>query len=107
MRILPAATTALLMVSLLVPVATNNALAQAKAGESTPAAAVDDTAAALKRIQETQRALDAKLTDIQKRLDAISTFLGSDRASSFDSVDRRLRDIETAVDDIKREVRRR
>ena len=53
-----------------------------------------------KQILDNQRALDNKLADIQKRLDSISTVLGDQRASSFDTVDRRLRDIQ---DDIKRQ----
>ncbi len=61
---------------------------------------VDDANALLKQVLENQRALDNKLADIQKRLESISTFLGDQRASTFDTVDRRLRDIQ---DDIKRQ----
>ena len=65
-----------------------------------PVKAEPDTAALLKQLLQQQRDLDLKLADIQKRLDSISTFLGDQRASSFDTVDRRLRDIQ---DDIKRQ----
>ena len=65
-----------------------------------PVKAEADTTALLKQLLQQQRDLDLKLADIQKRLDSISTFLGDQRASSFDTVDRRLRDIQ---DDIKRQ----
>jgi|GEM_PF-5294285 peptidoglycan hydrolase CwlO-like protein len=65
-----------------------------------PVKAEADATALLKQVLQNQRDLDAKLADIQKRLDSISTFLGDQRASTFDSVDRRLRDIQ---DDIKRQ----
>ena len=65
-----------------------------------PVKAEPDTAALLKQLLQQQRDLDLKLADIQKRLDSISTFLGDQRASTFDTVDRRLRDIQ---DDIKRQ----
>lgn len=64
-----------------------------------PAKPEPDMATTLKQVLDNQRALESKLTDIQKRLDSISQFLGDQRASTFDSVDRRLRDIE---DELKR-----
>lgn len=72
------------------------ALAQAPAA---PAKPEPDVAALLKQVLDNQRALEAKVNDLQKRLDSISTFLGDQRASTFDTVDRRLRDIE---DELKR-----
>ena len=64
-----------------------------------PAKPEPDIAATLKQILDNQRALDAKVVELQKRLDSISTFLGDQRASTFDAVDRPLRDIE---DELKR-----
>lgn len=69
-----------------------------QAAPAAPAKAESDATALLKQVLQNQRELDNKLNDIQKRLDSISTFLGDQRASTFDSVDRRLRDIQ---DDIK------
>ena len=66
-----------------------------------PAPAADVTVL-LKQVLDGQRNLENKLADIQKRLDSISQFLGDQRASSFDTVDRRLRDIADDVKDIKR-----
>ena len=61
-----------------------------------------DVTVLLKQVLDGQRNLENKLADIQKRLDSISQFLGDQRASSFDTVDRRLRDIADDVKDIKR-----
>jgi hypothetical protein len=74
--------------------------APAAPAKAAPVKVEPDATALLKQILDNQRALDNKLADIQKRLDSISTFLGDQRASSFDTVDRRLRDIQ---DDIKRQ----
>ncbi len=70
------------------------------------AAPAEDTAQMLKRILDGQRSLENKLADLQKRLDSVSAFLGDQRASSYDSVDRRLRNIEDDLKDIKRDVNR-
>ena len=67
----------------------------------------EDTAQMLKRILESQRSMESKLADLQKRLDSISQFLGDQRAGSYDSVDRRLRNIEDDLKDIKRDVGRK
>lgn len=83
---------------------TLTATAQAPAAPAQPAAAkpAPDTAALLKQILDNQRAMETKIADIQKRLDSISTFLGDQRSSTFDTVDRRLRDIADDVKDLKR-----
>ncbi len=64
-----------------------------------PVRAEPDVATLLRQVLDNQRNLDSKLVDLQKRLDSVSQFLGDQRASTFDTVDRRLRDIQ---DDIKR-----
>ncbi len=66
----------------------------------------EDTAQLIKRILDGQRSLEIKLADLQKRLDSVSEFLGDQRAGSYDSVDRRLRNIEDDLKDIKRDVNR-
>lgn len=78
---------------------TTFAQAPAAPAKVIPVKAEPDVATLLKQVLDNQRAFDAKLNDIQKRLDSMSQFLGDQRASTFDTVDRRLRDIQ---DDIKR-----
>jgi hypothetical protein len=78
---------------------TTFAQAPAAPAKVIPVKAEPDVATLLKQVLDNQRALDAKVADIQKRLDSMSQFLGDQRASTFDTVDRRLRDIQ---DDIKR-----
>ena len=78
---------------------TTFAQAPAAPAKAAPVRAEADTATLLRQVLDNQRALDAKLVDLQKRLDSVSQFLGDQRASTFDTVDRRLRDIQ---DDIKR-----
>ena len=89
---------------------TETATAQAPAAAASTevkAPAAEDTAQLLKRVLDGQRSLENKLADLQKRLDSISAFLGDQRASSYDSVDRRLRNIEDDLKDIKRDLPRR
>ena len=82
-------------------------LAATRAQTAPPPAAAkpvvtEDTDQLLKRVLDGQRNLELKLADLQKKLDSISQFLGDQRSSSFDSVDRRLRNIEDDIKDLKR-----
>lgn len=81
------------------PGLTTFAQAPAAPAKAAPVRAEPDVATLLRQVLDNQRALDSKVADIQKRLDSMSQFLGDQRASTFDTVDRRLRDIQ---DDIKR-----
>lgn len=80
---------------------------QAPAATDNKQQAVDELTLTLKRILDSQKSIENKLLDMQKRVDAISQFLGSDRSSSFDSMDRRLKNMEDDLRDIKRSVDRR
>lgn len=81
---------------------TSTAPAQAPAAPPAAAKPAPDVTTLLKQVLDNQRAMEAKIADIQKRLDSISTFLGDQRSSTFDTVDRRLRDIADDVKDLKR-----
>ncbi len=87
----------------LLGLATLTSQAQSSA-PAAPAAAKPqpDLAVMLKQVLDNQRTLETKVAEIQRRLDSISQFLGDQRASSYDTVDRRLRDIASDIEDIKR-----
>jgi Skp family chaperone for outer membrane proteins len=86
-----------------------NAQTTTAPAETKPPAEVvsDDPTLLLKRVLDMQKSLETKLADIQRKLDSMSQFLGDQRASSFDTVDRRLRNIEDDLKDVKRSVERR
>ena len=88
-----------LLTAVTLSITTLPATAQQAAPATAPA---PDTAAMLKTVLENQKILENKIQDILRRLDSISQFLGDQRSSSFDSVDRRLRNIEDDIKDIKR-----
>ena len=95
-----------LLTAVTLSIATLPAAAQ-QAATTTPAAPAaatpaQDSTALLKMVLENQKILENKIQDILRRLDSISQFLGDQRSSSFDSVDRRLRNIEDDIKDIKR-----
>ncbi len=79
------------------------------AEQATPATppAADDVAEIKKELAAFKASTERRLTEITKQLEAIAQFLGSDRASSFETVDRRLRDLSDDLDDIKRDLDRR
>lgn len=79
---------------------------------ATPAAPVA-TAKAEPTLADVQRqladavnGLAAQIKEIQGRVDSISKFLGDRQASSMDTVDRRLRELERDIEDIDRKVDR-
>ena len=95
-----------LLTAVTLGIATLPASAQ-QAATTTPAAPAaatpaQDSTALLKMVLENQKILENKIQDVLRRLDSISQFLGDQRASSFDTVDRRLRNIEDDIKDIKR-----
>lgn len=67
-----------------------------------PVKTESDEVGLLKKVLDRQANLENKLFEIQKQLDSISKFLGDQQPSSFDTVDRRLRDIADDVKDIRR-----
>jgi len=71
-----------------------------------PASPASEVAALQKQVADLKATLDSRLREIQQQLESISKFLGDRNASTFDSLDRRLRDIEDDIRDIKNDVRR-
>lgn len=60
----------------------------------------------LAALEKDVAAIKDQLAAIQKQLDSISQFLGDRQAGSFNTLDRRLRDMERQLDDIERNSRR-
>ena len=86
---------------------------RAQPAAATPAAAAAPAAKAQPTLADVQKQLadavtsiNAQLKDLQTRVDSISKFLGDRQASSMDTVDRRLRDLERDLDDLDRKVDR-
>lgn len=79
---------------------------RAQTAESKPTPAADTAAVDLASVLKQMKEMNAQLADMARQLDSISKFLGDRQSTSFDTVDRRLRDMERALDDLKREVER-
>ena len=89
------------------------ATVQAQPAAATPAAAAAPAAKAEPTLADVQKqvadavtAINTQLRELQTRVDSISKFLGDRQASSMDTVDRRLRDLERDLEDLDRKVDR-
>jgi TolA-binding protein len=86
------------------------ATVQAQPAAAAPAAATakaEPTLADVQRqVADAVTSINAQLKELQTRVDSISKFLGDRQASSMDTVDRRLRDLERDLDDLDRKVDR-
>lgn len=81
--------------------------AQAPAAPAAPAAKAEPSLADVqKQLADAVSGLSNQLKELQSRVDSISKFLGDRQASSIDTVDRRLRDLERDLEDLDRKVDR-
>jgi hypothetical protein len=59
------------------------------------------------KILDAQRSIDRRLTEIERKLDDLLYFMGGGRQlSSFDTVDRRFREINDKLDRMQRDIDR-